>query len=162
MANTLKLQSLAQNTYAGSTTIKSVKHGTPEYSHTQTGLESVSVAHTTADELTVVINSGAIVVEGVSQKNPITGATLAVAGVSGFVVQIERAAASTAPTGTVYLSTQAFAGVADVVLYPMKENSIFQVYNPSPGAYTALETLSVDLGGTTGYRANVLVYFDPA
>jgi len=162
MANTLKIQTLIQNIWPGSTTKKAIRHRIPDVELTYSGKESFVAEFTGTGSNYMDVDGTSLTVNGTAAKNPNTDATLVVGSILGFAITVGRAASGTAPTGTAAVNVSSFGKWTTDGNIPMKENSVLVFHNPGSGAAANDETLQVLLSGTTGYKVSVVAWYTPA
>jgi len=79
--------------------------------------------------------------------------------IAGFCIRAERASGATAPTGSVGIQVQDFAGFKTEADAELDEGGVFMFHKPTGPSISGAGTLYVKLGGTTGYRVSVCVWF---
>jgi len=161
MANTLTIKSLVQNLWGASSTKKAVRHGLEDFVFTGEDLKSAVLTLTgTAAGHTLYITGGVMSSSVGDPLNPITGAALSVTGniVVGFAVKVTRAVSTVAPTGYVLMENGGMCDwLGDVTFH---ENSYIHFHDPGSEATANLTGLTFNLNNGTGYRVDVIVYFE--
>ncbi len=163
MANILKISTLVQNTWPGTETKKAIKHRVPDLNLSISGEKSIvaSFTGTSNKEIAIAISGGTVInVDGVTQKDPITGATLVPTKIKGFCVTAERATVGTATTGTAAIQIQDFGAANTDNDFELTEGGILLFRKNAGTTISGAGSLYVKLSGTTGYRANVIVWFE--
>jgi hypothetical protein len=156
-----KLKVLAQNVYPGTETIPRVRHIAPEVDWSDSGHVSLVAEFTGTASHSIAVTSGptAITVDGSPALNPITGAYLVPANISGVYVRTKRADAATVPTGSVTLEfVNGFAGVTTSDSFDLGDDAAFLFHRVRGDVAANLDSMTVSLVGTTGYKVSVLVW----
>jgi hypothetical protein len=160
MANTLKISANVSNTIEGGLTTQRVSHRIEAIALSYSAKDSVTHTFTTNDNQSLSVSSGAILINGATQKHPITGATIAVAEMNGFILVVERAADETPPTSTAAVQLTDFCGWTTSDDAPLSEDSFLYFHNPDPASVVD-SSITIKKSGTTGYRANLIVWYTP-
>lgn len=157
MANSTKFTVLVQNVYEASTVVEAVTHTIPRFSSVIVAPHSLVAQFTGTGSNNVTVGaSGAITVNAVQKKSPITGTNLDWDNHFGFAVIAERAAAATAPTGVPTLNLTGFGGVTLTATVPLSEGFCFAVKHGVAVNAADTEALTVVLTGTTGWKVSVI------
>jgi len=161
MANSFKLNLGVQNIYEGTNARRSVKHKLPEISTALSGKKSAVLSLTgTGASHTLYVTGGVLASSEGDPLNPITGAASALTGniILGFAIYVTRAVAATAPTGWVELTNTGMCGTAGT--YILHEGAIVMHHDPSSDATSNTTGLAFDLSTGTGYRVDVIAWFN--
>lgn len=159
---TTKVRCGIQTAYPGGQTVPRVRFTVPELNWSESGHHSVVAEFTGTSLHTIAIGSGPeISVDAVTQKDPITKATLLPANITGIAIHAKRAVAATAPTGNVSLAFVAdFAGVTTSNPFELGDGAFFLFHRNRGAVAVDGESMTINLTGTTGYKVSVLVYFE--
>jgi len=157
-----KVSCVVQNVYRGGVTTPRVRHTVPALNWSETGHHSVVAEFTGTANHTIAIGSGPeITVDAVTQKDPITNATLLPANITGIAIHAKRAVEATAPTGNVSLAfVSDFAGVTTSNPFELGDGAFFLFHRNRGGTAVDGESMTVNLTGTTGYKVSVIVWFE--
>lgn len=162
MANTLKIQTLVQNTWAATSTKKAVRHGTPFFSATLSGKESVVLELTGTGSHTLVndgtnfnYNAGTLLTSPINDGDVVE---ITDNIIYGFALVVKRAVAATAPTGHVRVTNGGFCGWISNGHWKMGEDSVFVFHNPSSPVTSDSTGLTIDLSNGTGFKVSLVAY----
>lgn len=161
MANSFKLNVGVQNIYEGTNARRSVKHKLPEISTSLSGKKSAVLSLTgTGASNTLYVTGGVLASSAGDPLNPITGAASSLTAniILGFAVYVTRAVAATAPTGWVEVTNSGMCGATGTFI--LHENALIMHHDPSSGATSNTTGLTFDLSTGTGYRVDVIAYFN--
>ena len=157
MANTFFFESKMGVSHPASTVKDGVIFTTPDQNETQTTNIQALVAEftgTSSNNVTVGA-SGLVTVNSTNAVDPITGVNLDWDNYKGLKIVVDRAAAATAPTGSVAISTTGFMGMA-ISNCAVGEDFVLAVKHTTAPTASNTEALVVNLTGTTGYKVSVL------
>jgi hypothetical protein len=159
MANRTKAEINFQNLYGASTTVSDVRHFHPKFDSTIEAPHSLVAQFTGTGSNNVTCGvGGAITVNGVTQKSPITAINLDWDNHFGFAVIPERAVAATPPTGVPTLNCSGFGGMTLSATIPLSEGFGFAIKHGTAVNAASTEALTVNLTGTTGWKVSVIAF----
>jgi hypothetical protein len=164
MATTFKITTIVQNLWAASRTKAAIRHRLPDLSFSVDGYSTAVMEIITGTSNPGFVNDGGqlyAIGGGSAVLDPITGGQPVVGSIKGFAVSVGRASVSVAPTGTPELDIVNWGGHTAANI-PIPEGTVIVQHIPNAGASVDSENISVDLGGTTGYKVSLIVWFAPS
>lgn len=154
MPSTFKLSTLLQNSYAASAVRAPIRHSVPEINVSLADQWSVAAEFTANSAGNITIGAGVltITVNGVTQLDPITRATIVPARVLGYIISVAGPA-----NGSVAVACAGFGRITFSSIN-VGVGGVLNIYNPAAGNSVATTDVLTITPPAVGYTVSVVAY----